>query len=96
MAETGTPRVAATLIAGMVAALAVWAWNVWQGPTGAWELIEPINGTVVALVAWIAGPLLRKYERWASNGKVTAYQLAQAAEAGAQAAIDKLRKESQS
>ena len=72
MAETNqTPRVAATGIAGMVAALVVWAWNIWQGPIGPWELVEPINGIVVALVAWAAGPLLRKYERWANNGKAS-------------------------
>ena len=93
MAETQAPKVAATGIAGVVAALAVWAWNIWQGPAGTWELIEPISGMVVALVAWFAGPLLRKYQSWANAGDELADKLAAAAEAGAQAAIDKLRKE---
>lgn len=86
------PKVAATGIAGVIAALAVWAWNNWQagvlakcitpdmggGPCTDWRLEEPIGGVAIALVAWAAGPLIRKYEAWESNGSLSKAETAQA------------------
>lgn len=65
------PKVMETGIAGIVAALAVWAWNKHQLNTmGDWEVVEPISGMMVALVAFVAGPALRAYSNmWGGNSK---------------------------
>ena len=58
------PKVAATGIAGIMGALAVWAFNSWQGSESVWLLEDPVGGMVVALIAFFAGPVLRKFEKW--------------------------------
>ena len=69
--ETSKPAVAATGIAGIAGALAVWGFNIWAADQcnelmvcGKWVLGDPVNGLAVALIAFVAGPLLRKYQRW--------------------------------
>ncbi len=65
------PQVAATGVAGIAGALAVWGFNIWAsdqcgdfGECGRWVLDDPVNGLMVALIAFLAGPVLRKYQRW--------------------------------
>ena len=76
------PKVAATGIAGGLGALAVWGWNVWREIVAdaanatfpsemyvpdPWILEEPYSLLAVAILAFLVGPLIRKYERWSSK-----------------------------
>lgn len=57
-------------------------------------LANEVYASVVLLITALTGPLVRKYLSWANKGGGADPDLiAQAAEAGAQAAIDKLRAE---
>ena len=60
------PQVAATGIAGVAGAMGLWIWNTWQGAESVWYLDDPVNGLFVAMVAFIAGPILRKYQELTS------------------------------
>ena len=59
------PKVAATGIAGVAGALAIWGFNTAMEGSK-WVLEEPVSLLAVGLVAFIAGPLLRKYQEWTS------------------------------
>lgn len=76
------PKVAATGIAGGLGALAVWVWNVWRGIVAdgvnegipldsqipdPWLIVEPYSLAAVAIIAFIVGPVIRKYQRWANK-----------------------------
>lgn len=63
LAMNNKPKVMATGIAGVFGAMAVWGWNTWMVGTD-WVLEDPVNGLAVTLIAFMAGPALRAYERW--------------------------------
>ncbi len=60
------PKVMATGIGGAVGTIAAWVWNTGFDETK-WVLEDFQVGIVVTIVAFFAGPVLRKYQEWADN-----------------------------